>query len=703
MRMTIGRKLIISFLVLAMLVLLSGVVGFYVLNRSADSADTVAKDKAPAQYAVMNAALAIEGVLKGVSNYAGTSKGFEAIGAEVLASFDEFDMWIGMIQLGTASEEFKKSTLGSTYMKKGLKISVTKGSPEIQAALKSIRSERDSFKKLVVELMESHKNSEGYAVFVNNRHYTLPDFLNLAQLYHLNWLRGLKDAVNIETTFTEVTDPKKGLIGAWLHSTYKVDNEEFMSLVGKYRKQHEKLYGLAVKINGKEDYKGKLRIFNRGIGVTAKIERYFSEMHKLSALIYEEIEAKETSVNTQMKASAKNINNQLENLIGKAAGEMNEALATAETVKTRGQLILTVITLAAVVIAVIMGTLMSRYFSGRIGELEDTTRKISEGDLRETIKVSSNDELGQLATDTNTMIGNLRKMIGQILSFSENLTDSSKALAGISGALEDNANDLSSKASDATSATATMADSMEEITVTASESMERVQNVSQATEEMTDTINEIARNTEQARTVTTKAVQTVEKTTTKMNDLSEAAKEIGVVADVIVAIADQTNLLSLNATIEAARAGEAGKGFAVVANEVKELAAQTNSATENIRNKITAIQKSSEMSISEISEIASVINDINSIVVVIAGAVEEQAVTTQQIAEDIGSVTSGIEDMNNILGSTTQVAESVSNDIGVVNTTSNEVQSGSVQIGKNASELAKLAEELQVLVGKFQL
>ena len=68
-------------------------------------------------------------------------------------------------------------------------------------------------------------------------------------------------------------------------------------------------------------------------------------------------------------------------------------------------------------------------------------------------------------------------------------------------------------------------------------------------------------------------------------------------------IAEQTNLLALNATIEAARAGEAGKGFAVVATEVKELAKQTAEATEDIRQRIEAIQNSSHEAIQSISEI----------------------------------------------------------------------------------------------------
>lgn len=702
MRMSISTKLISGFLSLALLVLISGLVGIFVLNKLSSSTDTVAREKAPAQYAVMNAALTVDIVQKQTIRYASSDFNLEKISSEITAGMEEFDMWITMLQYGTASDEFRDSPAQSTYQRTNLNLVVPHSSAKMLPIVTTIVEESSRLKNKAAELIAAHKEEVSYGVIVESHMLKLPDFLNLAQRDHLDWTKQLKDAVNIETKFTGNTDPTKGIIGQWLNS-YQVPNRKLMDVLGKFKKEYLKLMAMAEKINSLTVYKDKQRTLNRGIGTISKIERNFNDLHELSKVIYAEIEAADKQKQDDLGVSIKSINDKLSSLITIAENEMHNALEEAATTKKSGTMVLIVLTIVAVVAATLLGMLVSRMMSSKISSIAESTKKIAAGDLQADLDISSNDELGDLAQDTNAMIANLRQMIGQILSFSGKLTTSAVDLAGVSRDLDTHTGDLEAKSNDASEATSTMNSSMAEISALANDSMQRVQSVAIATEEMSSTIAEIAQNTEQARSVTSKAVNTVDNTALKMNELSEAANKIGMVVETIVSIAEQTNLLSLNATIEAARAGEAGKGFAVVANEVKELAGQTNRATEDIREKITAIQQSSNMAIAEISEITRIISEINSIVVVIAGAVEEQAVTTKQITEDINSVSGGIEGMTQHVDSATEISDSVAMDIDHVKTTSKSIGEGSHHIQENVTGLEKLAEELNGLVSQFKL
>jgi methyl-accepting chemotaxis protein len=125
---------------------------------------------------------------------------------------------------------------------------------------------------------------------------------------------------------------------------------------------------------------------------------------------------------------------------------------------------------------------------------------------------------------------------------------------------------------------------------TAVETQANVQQVAVAAQQLSGAIDEIARQVDRSRRLSTQAVSEAKTTDATMHEMEGAATEIGKVVDLITEIAAQTNLLALNATIEAARAGEAGKGFAVVASEVKSLAVQTGRATEQITQKIAAMQ-----------------------------------------------------------------------------------------------------------------
>jgi methyl-accepting chemotaxis protein len=177
-----------------------------------------------------------------------------------------------------------------------------------------------------------------------------------------------------------------------------------------------------------------------------------------------------------------------------------------------------------------------------------------------------------------------------------------------------------------------------ESTTTASQS---VTSVATATEQLTSTVQEIARQTESTSVLVDRTVEEAADANRNVMALSEVAERIGGVVSLIRDIAEQTNLLALNATIEAARAGELGRGFAVVASEVKELAEQTSKATDEISSQIDEVQDSVRRAVGSIENIGARVGEVRSLTTVVAGAVEEQHVSTQDIAQSAQDAASG--------------------------------------------------------------
>jgi methyl-accepting chemotaxis protein len=332
--------------------------------------------------------------------------------------------------------------------------------------------------------------------------------------------------------------------------------------------------------------------------------------------------------------------------------------------------------LAALAIGIFVAIFLSRQISAATKSILVQAEAIAAGNLtRDELEPRSDDELGDLTKATNQMQKGLCTVIRSIASTADQLAASSEELSVTSRQITTNSEET-------TAQVRVVSDAGRQVS-------SNLQTLATGAEEMNTTIAEIAKNATEAAQVANTAVASAASANRTVSRLGESSAEIGKVIEVITSIAQQTNLLALNATIEAARAGEAGKGFAVVANEVKELAKQTAKATEEIRQKITAIREDADGAVAAIGGIEGVIDTISNISGVIAAAVEEQSATTSEMARNASEAARAAGTISsNILG----VAEVAQN------------TSTNVREAQSASEyLAKMATELRDLVSRFKI
>ncbi|WP_415901600.1 methyl-accepting chemotaxis protein [Neptuniibacter sp. QD29_5] len=345
---------------------------------------------------------------------------------------------------------------------------------------------------------------------------------------------------------------------------------------------------------------------------------------------------------------------------------------------------------AVVVLLSILSKLVYHSIRNPLDALSHSMDKVaSQSDLTADVPVQGNDELTEISTNFNKMLGHQRKLIGDIGNATHQLASAAEQMSSISSQANQSINNQRLEIEQVASAMNEMVSTSQDVATNA----EHADSQAKMMLEQASQGNEIV---SAAVSSTNSLVGNVSQVSERITAVENDSESIGSIIGVINDIAEQTNLLALNAAIEAARAGDQGRGFAVVADEVRTLAQRTQQSTTEIENAIERLQSGTRTAVSAMEQSQREAEQAGS-------KASEAGDALQGISEAVGMIT----DMNTHIASAseeqTSVAEEINRSLVAINDASQESADGASQISAASEQLSRLSVDLNGKVSQFKI
>ncbi|WP_456296253.1 methyl-accepting chemotaxis protein [Vibrio sp. AK197] len=328
--------------------------------------------------------------------------------------------------------------------------------------------------------------------------------------------------------------------------------------------------------------------------------------------------------------------------------------------------------------SIILGLLIGVIFSGRIiatiHKAHVMAQEMARGNFTHQLKSKSRDELGQLLDYLDQMAVSLSQLVGEVNQRSDSIASTVTELAHVSQSNRQSVEEQQENTSMVATAMIEMSATITQVASnaeSAAESTRRAdQNVTLGCEEILSTQKIAKELLEQGRISRERVLE-----------LQQSTEQIERFIAEVAGIAEQTNLLALNAAIEAARAGEQGRGFAVVADEVRTLAGRSHKATNEISELIKHLTDNVNVAADSLSEseekihktcqhidateqqfqiIAVALNELTEANTQVATASEQQAVTSEEVTQNLVGIRDAGEKVLSSAEETAQSSEDLS-------------------------------------------
>jgi methyl-accepting chemotaxis protein len=281
-------------------------------------------------------------------------------------------------------------------------------------------------------------------------------------------------------------------------------------------------------------------------------------------------------------------------------------------------------TLSALVVAFLVGLLLTRNIAQPLQRLTSVAERITVGDLKVDVPDDArNDEVGALANafrhmthslqamaaaaeqiadgdlraeftpqSANDVLGNaFARMAGDLRTQIQELVEGASLLGASASEIVASTSQLAASASQSAAAVSETTTTVEEVRQTAQLASEKARLVSDSAQQAAQVSQGGRKSADDVATGMKRIRHQMDAIAAAMVRLSEQSQAISQIIATVEDLAVQSNLLAVNAAIEAAKAGEHGKGFGVVAQEVRSLAEQSRQATNQVRTILGEIQK----------------------------------------------------------------------------------------------------------------